>query len=159
MSEPFAPATRGDVTPAVLRVGLFLIAASLALYIPFKYATQLHAISGFYAVLFPLSGVLALAGMVLAIKPQAACDCSTAMRGGAGVIAGGWLATGLMCIPSLTETVQVMPLGGGIAMVHMLAQHVVLSMAILAFAIAPGRTARILEASPHRFGAEAVSRG
>lgn len=133
--------------PAILRAGLFLIAFSLALYIPYKYATQLHAITGLYAFLFPLSGLLALAGMVLSVKPQAACDCSGTMRAGGGVLAGLWMATGLMCIPSLTETVRAMPLGGSFAMFHMLTQHVVLPMAILAFAFLPGRTARILGAS------------
>jgi len=133
--------------PAILRAGLFLIAFSLALYIPFKYATQLHAITGLYAFLFPLSGLLALAGMVLSVKPQAACDCSGTIRTGGGVLAGLWMATGLMCIPSLTETVRVMPLGGAFAMFHMLTQHVVLPMAILAFAFSPGRTARIFGAS------------
>jgi hypothetical protein len=135
------------MTPAILRTGLFLVAASLAFYIPYKYATQLHAITGFYAFLFPLSGVLALAGMVLAVKPQAACDCSGSMRGGAGIIAAGWMATGLMCIPSLTETVRVMPLGGAFAMFHMLTQHVVLPLAILAFAVSPYRAARVFGAS------------
>ncbi len=146
MSNQVSCEARREVTPAVLRGVLFLVAASLAVYIPFKYATQLHAISGLYAFLFPLSSVLALAGMVLAVKPRTACDCSTSMRGAAGTIAVGWMATGLMCISSLTETVREMPLGGSIAMVHMLAQHVVLSMAILAFAVAPGRTARMFGA-------------
>ncbi len=147
MSESRSFPAGRSMTPAILRTGLFLIAASLAIYIAYKYATQLHAIAGFYAFLFPLSGVLALAGMVLAVKPQAACDCSGSMRGGAGIIAAGWMATGLMCIPSLTETVRVMPLGGAFAMFHMLTQHVVLPMAILAFALSPHRTARIFGAS------------
>ena len=148
MSEPDFGTARRDVTPLVLRTILFLSAATLALYIPFKYLTQLHAVTGFYAILFPLSGLLAAAGVVLAIKPEAACDCSTMARIGGGGLAIGWMATGLMCTASLTEMVQEMPLGGSVAMVHMLAQHVVLSMAILSFAIAPAWTAR-------SFGAQA----
>lgn len=142
MSEQDFGTGRRDVTPLVLRAILFLSAATLALYIPFKYLTQLHAVTGFYAILFPLSGLLAAAGIVLAVKPEAACDYSTMARIGGGGLAIGWMATGLMCTASLTEMVQEMPLGGSVAMVHMLAQHVVLSMAIFSFAIAPARIAR-----------------
>ncbi len=141
MSDRFSASSRLDGTAIFLRIALFLSAATLALYIPFKYATQLHAITGIYAFLFPLSGLLAIAGIALSVKPQTACDCSTMTRGGAGVLAVGWMATGLMCVSSLTETVQEVPLGGTVAMVHMLAQHVVLSMAIIGFAIWPRRTA------------------
>ncbi len=146
MSEQDFGTARRDVTPLVLRAILFLSAATLALYIPFKYATQLHAITGLYAFLFPLSGLLAAGGLVLAVKPEVACDCSTAMRIGGGGLAFGWMATGLMCTASLTEMIREMPLGGSIAMVHMLAQHVVLSMAIFALAVAPARTARMFGA-------------
>jgi len=146
MSDGFSASPRLDGTAIFLRVVLFLSAATLALYIPFKYATQLHAINGIYAFLFPLSGLLAIAGITLSVRPQTACDCSTMTRGGAGVLAVGWIATGLMCISSLTETVQEVPLRGTVAMVHMLAQHVVLSMAIIAFAIWPQRTAIIFGA-------------
>ncbi len=146
MSEPGSATARRDLTPLVLRAILFLSAATLALYIPFKYATQLHAVTGLYAILFPLSGLLAVGGMVLAVKPEAACDCSTMTRAGGGGLAVLWMATGLMCTASLTEMVREMPLGGTVAMVHMLAQHVVLSMAILGFAISPRQTARIFGA-------------
>ena len=50
----------------IFRTALFASAASLAIYIGYKYATQLHTLEGFYAFLFPLSSVLAVAGMVLA---------------------------------------------------------------------------------------------
>ncbi len=146
MSEPGSATARRDLTPSVLRAILFLSAATLALYIPFKYATQLHAVTGLYAILFPLSGLLAAGGMVLAVKPEAACDCATMTRVGGGGLAVLWMATGLMCTASLTEMVSETPLGGTVAMVHMLAQHVVLSMAILGFAIFPRHTARIFGA-------------
>ncbi len=132
--------------PAVLRTGLFLIAASLAFYFPFKYATQLHAISGLYAFVFPFSAILALAGIALAVKPGAACNCSGSMRAGAGVIAASWMAIGLLCVPSLVEMARVSSFRGAFAMVHMLTQHVVLSAAILAFAYAPDRMASLFGA-------------
>lgn len=146
MYEPVSAAVRRDLTSLILRTVLLLSAATLAHYIPFKYVTQLHAVTGLYALLFPLSGLLAVGGMVLAVKPEVACDWSTATRFGGGGLAVLWMVTGLMCTASLTEMVKEMPLGGSIAMVHMLAKHVVLSMAILAFAIAPERTARMFGA-------------
>ena len=64
-----ANANRNTVIPTIFRVALFAAALSLAAYIPYKYATQLHAITGLYAFLFPLASVLAAAGMLLAMKP------------------------------------------------------------------------------------------
>ena len=82
----------------LFRAALFAAAASLAAYIPYKYATQFHAISGLYAFLFPLSAVLAAAGMIVAVKPEKACDCGTTMRTGLAALAGLWLVTGMMCV-------------------------------------------------------------
>ncbi len=147
MFEPLSSPASRSAAPAILRVGLFLIAASLALYIPYKYAFQPHAITGLYAFAFPFSGLLALGGMALAIKPEAACDCSGSMRAGFGLIAALWMVVGLRCIPSLAEMVQESPLRGGFATFQMTAQHIVLSLAVLAFAIAPGQTARLFGGS------------
>ena len=133
-------------SPAAMlfRAALFAAAASLAAYIPYKYATQLHAIDGLYAFLFPLSSLLAAAGIILAIRPQKACECGATLRGGAGALALLWLATGLMCGPTLAEAIARSPLHGSIATFHMVAQHVFLSLSILAFAIAPAWMARRL---------------
>lgn len=127
------------------RIMLFAAAASLAVYIPYKYATQLHAIQGMYAFLFPLSAVLAAAGIVLALKPGMACQCSTAARAGVAAVAGLWMATGVLCVPSLMASIVNSPAGGLFATFHMLAQHVFLSLSILAFAFAP-------QAFPAMFG-------
>ncbi len=53
-----------DLPAAVLifRAALLLSTLGLAAYSPYKYASQLHAISGRYAFLFPIFGLLALAG-------------------------------------------------------------------------------------------------
>lgn len=128
----------------VFRLALFLSAISLAAYIPYKYATQLHAITGIYAFLFPLSGVLALAGIVVAVKPETACDCGVPMRAGVGAVALLWMATGVLCVKSLAVGVMNDPLQGSIATVHMLAQHVLLSLSLLAFAFFPERMVRLL---------------
>lgn len=128
----------------LFRAVLFAAAASLAAYIPYKYATQLHAVEGFYAFLFPLSALLAVAGMIAAVKPAKACDCSVAMRSGVAALSVLWLATGVMCVGTLTEAVIEHPLQGSIASFHMVAQHVFLSLALLAFALMPARMAAAL---------------
>jgi hypothetical protein len=128
---------RNSLRALLFRAALFAAAASLAGYIPYKYTTQLHAISGLYAFLFPLSSLLAVAGIVFAVKPQKACDCGPATRGGIGALSILWLATGVMCAGMLTEAVIENPLHGSIATFHMIAQHVFLSASILAFAVAP----------------------
>lgn len=128
----------------LFRAALFAAAASLAAYIPYKYATQFHAVSGLYAFLFPLSGLLAAAGMIVAVKPEKACDCGTTMRTGLAALAGLWLVTGMLCVGALTQSVLADPLRGSIASFHMLAQHVFLSLSLIAFAWAPQRMARAL---------------
>jgi hypothetical protein len=132
----------------LLRAALFAAAASLALYIPYKYATQLHAMSGLYAFLFPLSALLAAAGIVLAVKPEKACDCSVTLRTGTVALSGLWLATGLLCVGMLSDSIVASPLHGTIATLHMLVQHVFLSAMLIAFAVAPQRLAGWLGARP-----------
>ena len=141
----------------LLRAALFLAAASLAAYIPYKYATQLHAVTGFYAVLFPLSALLAAAGMVVAVKPDKACDCGVPMRSGIAALSLLWLATGVMCVGSLTESVIEHPLHGSIATFHMLAQHVFLSLMLLAVALAPQRMTRAMGVEPAQRRRETIA--
>ena len=128
----------------IFRGALFATAASLAGYIVFKYATQLHAITGLYAFLFPLSSALAVAGIVLAVRPRTACDCSTGTRAGFGALAVLWLVTGVICVPSLLELTADSPASGTFATFHMVAQHIFLSFSVLAFAFAPRAMVRIL---------------
>ena len=137
--------------PLVFRVALFAAAATLALYIPFKYATQLNAITGLYAFLFPLSGILALTGMLLALKPRVGCSCgdldtqtSVMVRSGVGAIAVLWMLNGALCIPTLTAMFEHSAWGATFAVAHMAIQHVFLSSAILLFAFAPFWMARKL---------------
>lgn len=144
----------------LFRVALFAAAASLAAYIPYKYATQLHTVGGLYAFLFPLSAPLAAAGLILAVNPAKACDCGATLRTGVAALAGLWLATGLLCVGTLTQSILAHPLHGSIASFHMFAQHVFLSLALIAFAWAPQRTAAALGVSPaprgRALGGEAV---
>jgi len=121
----------------IFRIALFSAAASLAAYIPFKYATQLHAVDGFYAFLFPLSGILALAGITVALRPRSTCDCGAGIRAGVGSISILWLGTGMICTPSLAEHIASSPISGLFATFQMLAQHVFLSLSLIAFAFFP----------------------
>jgi hypothetical protein len=152
------PAER-RVGPIVFRVLLFAAAASLAAYIPYKYATQLHAIAGMYAFLFPLSGVLAVAGMWLAIRPQSSCSCNVPMRGGVSALTLLWMGTGLLCVPSLTMSVLENPAAGLFASFHMVAQHVFLSLSLLAFMLAPERMIRLLGLTPPETARAQVAAG
>ena len=135
---------KSAVAGNTFRVALFAAAASLVGYIGYKYATQLHAAQGFYGFLFPLSGVLAAAGILLAWQPRKACDCSVGVRAGIGLLAGLWMVAGLACAPALAEAVAKNPAGGLFATFQMFAQHVFLSSAVLAFALAPRTMARTL---------------
>lgn len=144
LSQP----TRASTSAQVFRAALFLAGASLAAYIPYKYATQLHATTGPYAFLFPLSGLLAIAGMWLAVKPQSTCDCSVPMRGGIGALSLLWMATGVQCARMLAVGVMDDPLLGSIAAFHMIAQHVFLSLSLLTFVFFPLRMARWLGVQP-----------
>lgn len=132
------------VPSKLFRIGLFAAAASLAGYIPYKYATQLHTAQGLYGFMFPLSAVLAAAGIVLAFRPRKACDCSVGVRAGVGVLAGLWLVAGVICVPALAEAVAKNPAGGLFATFQMFAQHVFLSLSVLAFAVAPRTMAKRL---------------
>ena len=135
---------RITITRTMFRIALFGAALTLAAYVPYKYATQLHAITGLYAFLFPLASVLAAAGMLLAMKPGKACDCSTMVRSGVGAVSALWMVTGVLCIPSLMEATSALPTSGMFATFHMVVQHVFLSLSILAFAFAPRTMAKLL---------------
>lgn len=124
----------------VFRWTMFLTAASLAVYIPYKYLTALHAIEGAYALLFPFSAVLALGGILLAAKPERAFRLPLAVRAPVTLIAAGWIYTGALCVPSLAQSILTHPFGGLFATFHMLAQHVVLSTLVGLLVAAPKTT-------------------
>ena len=128
----------------LFRIALFAAAISLALYIPFKYATRLHAVAGFYAFIFPLSALLAAAGIVLALKPDKACDCCPTVRSGIAALSLLWLTTGMLCVSALADAVASQPLRGSLATFQMFAQHVFLSLTLLAFAWKPLRMANAI---------------
>lgn len=121
----------------LFRAALFASATSLAIYIPFKYATQLNTLVGFYAFLFPLSALLAVTGIVLAIKPALANSNRILIRAAVGAVSVLWIATGLMCVSTLTASVVESPASGLFAVFHMVAQHLFLSLSLITFAIAP----------------------
>lgn len=121
----------------IFRVALFAVAASLAGYIVFKYATSLHATEGLYALLFPFSSILALVGITFAVKPMTSCDCSLEFRAGVTGLSVAWMATGMNCVSSLANTIAISPAAGSFAAFQMVSQHLLLPIAILGFLYAP----------------------
>lgn len=121
----------------VFRSVILFAAASLGVYIAYKTATRPHAFTGLYAVLFPLSIIVTLAGLALAVKPAVAFRAPAWTRAAVGVAAAGWLANGILCVPRLAETTLSAPLAGLFATGHMLLQHVVLTLGVAALALAP----------------------
>lgn len=139
-----SPSTPSGYLGILFRIALFAAAFSLAGYIVYQYAATPHATEGFYAVLFPLSSLLALAGMVFAVKPRVGCNCNVGLRAGIGALSVVWIATGLMCAPMLVAWMGESPVKGGFALFHMVAQHVFLSLSLLAFVFFPRPISRWL---------------
>ena len=130
--------------PTVLRIAIFAAAVSLLAYVPYKYLTQLHALRGLYAFLFPLSSFVAIAGIGIAIDSRIVLKLPWLARAGIGSIATLWLVTGILCVPSLVETALTSPATGLFAMFHMAAQHVFLSLAVVATLLTPQAAKRWL---------------
>ena len=136
----------------LLRFVLLASALSLAAYIVYKLATQMHATEGIYYAVFPLSSLLAAAGIMLATQPQTACSCSKMTRFTMGGLAAAWAVTGLVCSPALVEAIGNSPAAGIFATLHMLVQHVLLSGFIIAFALWPRAMAERLGTPAARTG-------
>ena len=122
------------------RWALFAAGLSLALYLPFRYATNPPAIPSLYAFLLPLSSILAGGGIVLALRPGFSSQLHTFVRAGIAAVAVLWLVAGMVCIPSLGLRILSAPVVGLLATFQMLAQHVFLSLSVGAFALKPLET-------------------
>ena len=119
---------------------LFIAGLTLLAYIPYKMTNQPQAMVGLYGILFPSSSVLALAAMLYAWKPSLAHRTTLWVGVPMGLLAAGWLTTGLECIPTLTRAIMTHPLGGLFAAFHMSLQHVVLSFGLGTLVVAPRAT-------------------
>lgn len=118
---------------AILRWAAGLTALSLVVYVPYRYAVRPPGFEDFlgtaYALLFPLSLLLAAGTLWVASRPAAVSGLASAPSGGRwalGVYGGLWVAMGLMCVPSLTALAEVSPAKGLFSTIHMSAQHVFL---------------------------------
>lgn len=139
----------------LLRFLLGATAVSLLVYIPYRYVTRPPEFGGFlgtgYALLFPLSAVLAGAALWASFRPSLvgslggdAAAGSPVLRGILGAYGGMWVLMGLLCVPSLTALAESAPLQGLIATVHMTAQHVFLGFAAVAVAWRPATAEAVL---------------
>lgn len=136
---------------AGLRVVFALTALSLLFYVPYRYAVRPPEFGGVfgtgYALLFPLSAVLALAILAAMWKPDLLSGLDGAGSGwrvGLGLYGGTWVLMGLMCLPSLTSLAAVSPVKGLFSTIHMTAQHVLLGFGAVAVAVDPSTAAGIL---------------
>lgn len=127
------------LTATLFRLALFAAAASLAAYIPYRYAMQSHAAGSLYGWLFPWSSLLAIAGMVFALRPRMACDCGVITRVGLGGLAIGWMAAGMLCTEPLLRAIVNHPAAGLAATFQMSAQHLFLSASVFALVAYPAR--------------------
>lgn len=155
VEEAFMGSSKSRSTrSAVLRVLLALTAVSLFVYVPYRYVTRPPEFGGFlgtsYALLFPLSVLLAGLALQAAWRPRVLDRLESAGRGtagrwGLGVYGGAWVLMGLMCVPSLTALAAHSPVEGLFATIHMTAQHVFLGFGALAVAVDPAVARAVLE--------------
>ena len=119
------------------KAALLVSAVSLLVYIPYKYVTHLHALKGLYAFVFPLSPVVAVAGIALALFPQRVLKLPSFVRAGIISIATVWMITGLLCVPTLVGQTLLAPASGLFATFQMIAQHIFLSLSVVVLVLAP----------------------
>ncbi|HSF15159.1 MAG TPA: hypothetical protein VLK65_06370 [Vicinamibacteria bacterium] len=131
----------------IFRALMFVAGVTLLGYIPYKMIVQPETMTGLYGVLFPSASVLAITGVSLGLKPSLAHKMPFALRLPMGLLAAGWLTTGLECIPTLTRSIMMHPLGGLFATMHMALQHVILSIGLGTLLMAPRATHAFLGVS------------
>ncbi|HSF58689.1 MAG TPA: hypothetical protein VLD83_11515 [Candidatus Binatia bacterium] len=125
------------VPQMLFKATLLASAVSLLGYIPYKYATQLHALQGLYAFLFPLSALVAVAGIAAALDPNRLLRLPLIVRAGLVSIATLWIVTGLLCVPTLVERTWMSPAAGLFATFHMVVQHLFVSASVVTLVLAP----------------------
>lgn len=143
---------------ALLRALLFLAGLTLVGYVTYRYSLAQPPDHGStYGKIFPLSLLLALAAISLAVSPhlleRVPGHPGMACRGALTAFSGTWMATGLACTRSLAAGVTEAPLAGTLDLVHMVSGHVFLPTAVVALAWSATRVARWLgaeEAPPAR---------
>jgi len=114
---------------------LFASGVSLFAYLGYRY--QIGSVpdhGSLYGVIFPLSAFLALGALVMAVRPHVleriAGPAGPAVKGGVVLLGAGWMATGLLCLRSLTAGVIAAPLWGTMDLIHMLSHHVVVPVGL-----------------------------
>jgi len=121
----------------IARAVLLLSGLSLAAYMPWKAATQFESLRSIYGPWFLQGAVVAAAGVLLMIRPVTGLRLPLILRLGVGVAAVLWMRTGLLCTPSLIDTITASPAAGLFATFHMFVQHILLSVGVLLVATVP----------------------
>jgi len=135
-----------------LRAALLLASLALFAYIVFRYTLYLPPDHGsVYGKIFPLATLLAASGIALAVQPFFLRDLpgpgGTVLRAGLTGLSGLWMATGLLCVRSLARGAVAAPLGGTFDLLHLVSDHVLLPLGIVALVWVPAQVA-------HRLGGQ-----
>lgn len=139
----------------ILRALLLLAGVSLVAYMPYKAITQYDALQQIYGPWFLQGGVVAVAALLFFWRPGVAAGTPMVLRLAVGAAALLWLRTGLACTPGLVKQITESIPAGGFAWFHMTAQHIFLSLGVLAFAVAPRAIARRMDHAEAPVGADA----
>ena len=132
----------------ILRLALGLTGLSLWAYLPYRYLARPPAFEGFlgsaYALLFPLSALLALGALAVAWRPELLGRLGDTRLKVVGAYGGAWLLMGFLCLPRLTALSATEPFKGALSTFHMTAQHVFLGALAMASAWRPAEVVAIL---------------
>lgn len=116
---------------------LFAAALSLAFYLPYRYAVRPPTMPSLYAFLLPLSAILVIVGITLALRPAFAFRMPVMVRAGIAAVAVLWFAAGMVCIPALVTKIVAAPAIGFLATLQMFMQHLFLSTVVGTFVAKP----------------------
>lgn len=139
---------KGQRAWGVFRWLLFGAALTLALYLPYRYAVRPPALPSLYAFLLPLTAILAVMGMALALKPTLSFRIPIGARAGIAAVAVLWFAAGIVCIPALGARIVSAPAIGLLATFQMVMQHLFLATVVAVFAVKPDQTCVWIGLSP-----------
>lgn len=139
----------------LFRALLFLSGLTLVSYVAYRYSLAQPPDHGsLYGKVFPLSLLLALLGMGLAVSPhlldRVRGHAGMACRGALTAFSGAWMVTGLACTRSLAAGVAEAPLRGTFDLLHMVSGHVYLPLGVVALAWGSARVAQWMGAEELR---------
>lgn len=128
----------------LLRAVLFFSGISLIGYVLYRYAFSGSPPEAgtVYGVIFPSSVLLGVLAITLAFRPGLFRGADGAggwgIRGGVFAFGAVWMATGLLCVQSLTQGILESPVFGTLNFLHMVSHHVVIPAGLGLLVAVPG---------------------